>query len=63
MIFKPNRNFKKQYNKIFKRDPAAANLFLLLMEIADDQGQVETTEEELAALMAARFNDPKEYAL
>ena len=40
-----------------------ANMFLLLCELADDKGQVKTTEEEIAELMAARFNDPEEYAL
>lgn len=38
-------------------------MFLLLCEIADDNGQVETNEAEIAELMAARFNDPEEYAL
>lgn len=63
MPFKPNRKFKRKYNGIFKKDPIAANMFLLLCELADKNGQVETNEEELAELMAARFNDPKEYAL
>lgn len=62
MNFKPNRKFKKKYDKIFKKDPQAANLWLLLCELANKQGQVETNEEELAELMAARFNDPEEYA-
>jgi hypothetical protein len=34
----------------------------LLCEIADERGQVEASEEELAELMAARFNDPAEHA-
>jgi len=70
MTFKPNRKFKKEYNKIFKRDPLAANTFLLLAELADDKGQVKiqgTTEEEIAKevqrLLIACFNDPEEYAL
>ena len=58
-----NRSFRRQYNRIFKQDPAAANLFLLLAELADDGGQVEATPEELARLLAARFKDPTEYAL
>lgn len=41
----------------------AANLFLLLAELMDERGQVKTDEYELAQLMAARFPDPKEYAL
>lgn len=38
-------------------------MFLLLCELADKNGQVKTSEEQLAELMAARFNDPEEYAL
>ncbi len=63
MTFKPNKKFKKKYDKIFRKDPEAANLFLLLCEIADDQGQVATNEQEIAELMDARFNDPTEYSL
>ncbi len=63
MAFQPNRKFKKKYNRLFKKDPMGANMFLLLCEIADDKGQVATNEQEIAELMAARFNDPEEYAL
>jgi hypothetical protein len=63
MSFKPNRKFKKDYNRIFRKDPQAANLFLLLTEIADEHGRVATAEQELADLMAARFEDAGEYAL
>lgn len=62
MPFKPNRVFRRRYNRIFKKDPLAANMFLLICELADKSGQVETSEEELAELMTARFNDPAEYA-
>ncbi len=37
-------------------------MLLLLAELADEKGQVATTDEELAVLMVARFNDPEEYA-
>ena len=63
MAFKPNRRFKKEYDKLFQVDPMTANLFLLMCELADEKGQVQVIEEELAALMNVRFNDPKEYAL
>jgi hypothetical protein len=63
MVFNPNRKFKKDYDRLFKKDPMGANMFLLLCEIADDKGQVATNENEIAELMAARFNDPEEYAL
>ena len=63
MIFNPNRKFKRKYDRIFQRNPEAANLFLLLAELGGDKGQVKTDTEELAGLMAARFNDLKEYAL
>lgn len=63
MTFKPNKRFKKRYDRIFRKDPEAANLFLLLAELANDKGQVTSSEEELAILMDARFNDYREYQL
>ncbi len=62
-MFKPNRKFRRDYDRLFKKDPGAANLFLLLAEIADENGQVQADEKELASLMSARFDDPQEYAL
>ena len=61
--FKPNRKFRKDYEKLFRRDPLAANTLLLLCELADNKGQVKTNPEQLAELMAARFEDPQEYQL
>ncbi|MBW2053501.1 MAG: hypothetical protein JRI85_14875 [Deltaproteobacteria bacterium] len=61
--FKPNRAFRRKYAWLFRRDPGAANLFLLLAELADEKGQVKTSNQELAELMAVRFEDPEEYAL
>ncbi len=62
-MFEPNKQFRRKYDSIYKKDPGAANLFLLLAELADEKGQVETDPQELAILFDARFNDPKEYAL
>lgn len=58
-----NKKLKRQYDRIFKKNPEAANLFLLLNELADEKGQVRTDEKELAELMAVRFEDPRRYAL
>ena len=63
MAFKPNRRFKKDYDRLFKKDPLGANTFLLLCEIANEKGQLMINEQEIADLMAARFEDPEEYAL
>ena len=63
MGFKPNRRFKKRYNRLFKNDPLTANTYLLICELADEKGQVMTNEAEIAELMAVRFEDPEEYAL
>jgi len=63
MAFRPNKKFKRDYNQIFREDPLSANLFLLLAEMANKNGQAKIDEGELAELMAARFNDPREYAL
>jgi len=65
--FTTNRKFKRDYDRHFRKDPAAANVFLLLAELADDKGQVrlETPfpEVEIQRLMAARFTDPRAYQL
>ena len=65
--FTPSRRFRRNYDRLFKRDPGAANVFLLLAELADDKGQVrlETLfpEVEIQRLMAARFTDPRAYQL
>ena len=63
MPFKPNRRFKKDYNWLYRRDPLAANTFLLICEFADKKGQLKTSSEELAELMAIRFEDPEAYQL
>ncbi len=63
MAFAPNRRFRKSYRKIFKKDPVAANLFLLLCELAGPDGEVilpndpEKVDRELRDLMVARFED------
>jgi len=62
MTFKPNRAFRKRYDRLFRANPLGANLFLLIAELADQGGRVRTTEEEIAALFNARFEDPKGYA-
>lgn len=64
--FRKNRKFRRDYDRMFRRNPQAANLMLLLCELADDQGQVELgadAEEELARLMVARFEDRYAYQL
>jgi len=64
--FRPNRIFRRQYRKIFKKSPEAANVLLLLAELADEHGQVHlgpSPENEIAVLMAARFEDPRAFQL
>jgi hypothetical protein len=63
MTFTPNRKFRRKYRHIHRRDPIAANLLLLLAELADEAGQVVTNPEEIARLMEIRFRDPKGYHL
>jgi hypothetical protein len=63
MAFKPNRKFKKEYDRLFKMDPLGANTFLLLCELADARGRVYVDPTEFVDLIAARFEDPEEYAL
>ncbi len=64
--FRPNRKFRRDYDKAFRRDPLAANVLLLLAELADERGQVRfdgPPEGELVVLLAARFEDPRAYQL
>ena len=61
--FRPNRRFRRKYDRLFKQDPRAANIFLLLCELANEKGQVEADPAELVKLMAARFDDPRRYEL
>jgi hypothetical protein len=64
--FTPNRHFRRDYDRIYRKDPAAANLLLLMAELANERGTVELgefPEVELQKLMAARFYDPRAYQL
>lgn len=67
MSFNPSRRFRWDYDRLFKQDPGAANVFLLLAELADDKGQIrlETPfpEVEIQRLIAVRFTDPRAYSL
>ena len=58
--FKPNKKFIKEYRALYGTDPEAANLMLLLCELANDKGELISTEDELIILFNIRFNDPKE---
>jgi hypothetical protein len=54
-------------DRLFQKDPAAANVMLLLAELADERGDVllKTPFPEIAIqkLMAARFDDCRAYQL
>jgi hypothetical protein len=66
MTFIPNRKFKRDYDRIFKKDPVAANVFLLMCELADEKGQVTfsvPSEAEIQHLLMARFDDLRAYQL
>lgn len=59
----PSRHFRRDYDRIFRKNPAAANMMLLLSELADEKGQVVSDEQDLKALMVARFDDYRAYQL
>lgn len=65
--FTPNRRFRRKYDKLFRTDPLAANVMLLLAELADDAGQIlfENSDPavQIQQLMLARFDDPRAYQL
>jgi len=52
-----NRKIKRQYDRLFKKNPAGANTWLILQELKDEKGEVITSEEELAELLIVRFPD------
>jgi hypothetical protein len=65
-MFKPNRKFQRHYDRLFRKNPAAANIFLLLAELADEKGQVQLgplPEAEISCLLATRFDDCRAYQL
>ncbi len=61
--FTKNENFRKDYDFLYKSDPQVANLFLLMCELADENGEVEISDSEIGNLMMVRFNNPAEYAI
>lgn len=62
-----NRKFRRDYDKIFKTDPIAANIFLVLAELSDINGQIlfdtATMPADIDKLLSARFNDCSAYNL
>ena len=60
------KKIKMQYEKIRCDSGAeAANVWLLLVELSDENGKVKfegNVEEQLKVLFDARFNSPEEYA-
>ena len=61
-----SRAGRRKYDALFQEDPYSANLWLLLMELADEDGNVlcgDDPAEELAPLMAIRFPNPLAYAI
>lgn len=58
-MFQSNRAFRRDYEKLFRRNPLAANLLLLFAEQADDRGMVNFKNySELVKRMAERFENP-----
>lgn len=68
MSFTPNLKFRREYDSLFKKEPLAANVLLLLSELADEKGIISfeaafPTDAEIKRLMIARFDDPFAYQL
>lgn len=65
-LFTPSRRFRSDYDRLFRKDPVAANIFLLMAELANERGEVRlgpVPEVEIQKLMAARFDDCRAYQL
>lgn len=63
-----DRKFRREYDSLFKKEPLAANVMLLLCELADEKGIINfeinyPTDAEIKRLLLARFNDPYAYNL
>jgi hypothetical protein len=64
MPFMGNKEFRKKYQKIFKKDPLAANIFLLLCELSGPEGKLllpldrAAIDKEIESLLFSRFEDP-----
>ena len=57
-------SIKRRYNRIFKLDPLAANFFLLMCELADDDGTIVLPDDgDLSLMLRERFTDPLAYQL
>lgn len=65
--FTSSRRFRRDYDRLFRKDPAAANVFLLMAELADERGEVRFDNPdpalEIQRLLAARFDDCRAYQL
>lgn len=61
-----NQTFKTEYSRLFKIDPLTANIFLLMVELADKRGRIKLgpyPEEQIIGLLMKRFDDPRRYQL
>ena len=65
--FTPGRKFKRHYDRLFRKDPLGANVFLLLAELANEHGEIRleapSPEIEIQRLLEARFDNPRAYQL
>lgn len=66
-MFTPNRRFRRTYDRLFRKDPVGANIFLMLAELANENGEIRleapSPEIEIQRLLEARFDDPRVYQL
>jgi hypothetical protein len=66
-MFTPNRRFRRNYDRLFKKNPVGANIFLLLAELGNEHGEIRleapSLEIEIQRLLEARFDDPSVYQL
>lgn len=63
--FTPTWRFWQKYDRLFQKDPVAANVLLLLAELTDELGVVKLPASnpgaEIVHLMDVRFSDPRAY--
>ena len=43
-MLRPNRKFRRAYGQLFRKNPLAANIHLLLCELASERGKARLTK-------------------
>jgi hypothetical protein len=65
-MFTPNKTFRQQYDRTYRKYPVMANVMLIMMELANATGGsiFETfPDKEVSRFIVSRFENPRAYQL